>query len=76
MARWRVRTAAISSKPGYAPLVRDYVRGGQLSYEFRNILLNAPDIAATMLAHCAGPGRFFGMAEAIYDASPNGSEGC
>lgn len=55
---------------GYAPLVRDYVRTGKVSYEFRNLLLNAPDMAASLLAHCAGPVRFFPMAKAIFDSQP------
>ena len=29
---------------GYKPLVQNYVRPGQVSYEFRNYLLNTPDI--------------------------------
>ncbi len=29
---------------GYKPLVQQYVRTGRVSYEFRNFLLNAPDI--------------------------------
>lgn len=55
---------------GYAPLVADYVRSGKVSYEFRNLLLNAPDMAASLLAHCAGPARFFPMAKAIFDTQP------
>ena len=55
---------------GYAPLVRNYVSTGRISYEFRNVLLNAPDIAASMLVHCAGPTRFFRMSKAVYDAQP------
>jgi protein-disulfide isomerase len=55
---------------GYKPLVQRYVRTGQVSYEFRNLLLNAPDIAVSMLAHCAGPARFFPMSEVIYDTQP------
>jgi protein-disulfide isomerase len=39
---------------GYKPLVQQYVRTGRVSYEFRNLLLNAPDIAVSLLAHCAG----------------------
>jgi protein-disulfide isomerase len=55
---------------GYKPLVRGYVRTGKVSYEFRNLLLNAPDIAVSMLAHCAGPARFFPMSEVVYDMQP------
>jgi protein-disulfide isomerase len=55
---------------GYAPLVQHYVRSGRISYEFRNLLLNAPDIAVSLLAHCAGPAKFFPMAQAVYSAQP------
>jgi len=51
---------------GYKPLVQNYVRTGRVSYEFRNLLLNGPDIAASLLAHCAGPAKFFPMAEVVY----------
>jgi protein-disulfide isomerase len=57
-------------KTGYKPLVQGYVRTGRVSYEFRNLLLNAPDIAVSMLAHCAGPARFFPMSEVVYDTQP------
>ena len=30
---------------------------GKVSYEFRNFLLNGPDIAVSLLARCAGPGE-------------------
>jgi protein-disulfide isomerase len=55
---------------GYKPLVLGYVRTGKVSYEFRNLLLNAPDIAVSLLAHCAGPAGFFPMSEAVYATQP------
>jgi protein-disulfide isomerase len=55
---------------GYRPLVQEYVRTGRVSYEFRNLLLNTPDISASLLAHCAGPAKFFPMAEVIYATQP------
>jgi protein-disulfide isomerase len=55
---------------GYKPLVQRYVRTGRASYEFRNLLLNAPDIAVSLLAHCAGPAQFFPMAQAVYASQP------
>ena len=55
---------------GYRPLVDNYVRTGRVSYEFRNFLLNGPDIAASLLAHCAGPARFFPMSHAVFAAQP------
>jgi protein-disulfide isomerase len=55
---------------GYKPLVDQYVRTGRVSYEFRNLLLNAPDISISLLAHCAGAANFFPMAQAVYAAQP------
>ena len=55
---------------GYKPLVQRYVRSGRVSYEFRNLLLNAPDIAVSLLAHCAGPAKFFPMAQVVYASQP------
>lgn len=55
---------------GYKPLVQNYVRKGRVSYEFRNLLLNAPDIAVSLLAHCAGPAKFFPMSEIVYATQP------
>jgi len=55
---------------GYQPLVQRYVRIGRVSYEFRNFLLNAPDISVSLLAHCAGPAKFFPMSEVVYGTQP------
>lgn len=51
---------------GYKPLVQNYVRSGQVSYEFRNLLLNGPDISVSLLTRCAGPAKFFPMSELVY----------
>jgi protein-disulfide isomerase len=55
---------------GYKPLVQQYVRTGRVSYEFRNLLLNGPDISVSLLAHCAGPANFFPMSEVVYATQP------
>ena len=55
---------------GYKPLVAGYVRTGRVSYEFRNLLLNAPDISISLLAHCAGPAKFFPMSEVVFLTQP------
>jgi protein-disulfide isomerase len=55
---------------GYKPLVQQYVRTGRVSYEFRNFLLNAPDISVSLLAHCAGAAKFFPMSEVVYATQP------
>jgi hypothetical protein len=38
-----------------------YVRYGQVSVEYRNVTLNAFDLAATFLARCARPAAYFDM---------------
>jgi protein-disulfide isomerase len=43
-----------------------YVASGNVSYEFRNFVLNGPDYAASMLARCQGPEAFFGLLGAFY----------
>ena len=55
---------------GYKPLVQQYVRTGRVSYEFRNLLLNAPDLSVSLLAHCAGAANFFPMSEVVYATQP------
>ena len=56
---------------GYKPLVQGYVRTGKVSYEFRNLLINGPDISVSMLARCAGPAKFFPMSEVVYASQPD-----
>ncbi|MBV9931640.1 MAG: thioredoxin domain-containing protein [Alphaproteobacteria bacterium] len=55
---------------GYGPLVHNYVRRGRVSYEFRNLIINAPDISVSLLARCAGPANFFAMSAAVYAGQP------
>ena len=56
---------------GYKPLVQGYVRTGKVSYEFRNLLINGPDISISLLTRCAGPARFFPMSEQVYATQPD-----
>jgi protein-disulfide isomerase len=44
----------------------DYVQTGLVSYEFRPFMLNIFDFAATKLAICEGPSRFFTWANELY----------
>lgn len=46
------------------------VRSGAVSFEFRNFVLNAPDIAATMLTRCTAPAQYFRANEQFFDAQP------
>lgn len=55
---------------GYRPLVQRYVRTGLVSYEFRNLLINGPDIAVSLLTRCAGTAKFFPMSELIFATQP------
>ena len=59
---------------GFKPLVDSYVRTGQVSYEFRNLLINGPDISVSLLTRCAGPANFFPMSEAVYASQPQWEE--
>ena len=52
------------------PLLDQYVRTGKASYEFRPYLLNKIDLAATLVARCNGPSRFFPIAEQLYATQP------
>jgi protein-disulfide isomerase len=54
------------SEAGSAALRDTYVRSGQVSWEFRNFVLNGPDMALSILARCQPEGGFFGTMEQIY----------
>jgi len=50
-----------------AATIKDkYVASGNVSYEYRNFVLNGPDFAATVLARCQGATAFFGLLDAFY----------
>lgn len=51
---------------GFKPLVQGYVRTGKVNYEFRNLLINGPDISVSLLTRCAGPAKFFPMSQFVY----------
>lgn len=46
--------------------VRTLVKSGRVSFEFRNFVLNGPDVAATLLARCGGARTFFPAVDAMY----------
>lgn len=48
------------------PLRDTYVRSGQVSWEFRNFVLNGQDMALSVLSRCQPDGAFFGTVEQIY----------
>jgi protein-disulfide isomerase len=47
------------------PLYNRYVRGGEVSVEYRNFTLNGIDVAASMLARCAAPRAYFNLSHAL-----------
>lgn len=49
-----------------ATIKNKYVASGNVSYEYRNFVLNGPDYAATILARCQGETAFFGLLDAFY----------
>jgi protein-disulfide isomerase len=56
---------------GVTPLINNYVKTGQVSYEFRNYVRDAFDLTATLIARCNGPDSFFPLARALYKDQPN-----
>lgn len=52
------------------PLVETYVKSGKVSYEYRNFILNGLDVAASLVARCGGPARFFQVADRLYATQP------
>ena len=56
------------SEEGVPRLIADYVRSGRVSLEYRNFVLNAYDLAATLLSRCAAPQDYFALNHAILAA--------
>jgi protein-disulfide isomerase len=54
------------ARTGTPSLVRNHVRSGRVSLEYRNFVLNPADMAASLLARCAGPAHFFPMAGQLF----------
>lgn len=52
------------------PGLKARIRSGNLSYEYRNFVLNSADIAATLLARCGGTKNFFAITEAMFALQP------
>jgi protein-disulfide isomerase len=51
---------------GVTPLIDTYVKTGKVSYEFRNYLLSAMDLAPSLIARCNGAKSFFALTRALY----------
>jgi protein-disulfide isomerase len=44
-----------------------YIRSGQVSWEFRSFIRNAPDVAFSMLSFCQAPAAFLRTTEQIFE---------
>ena len=51
---------------GGKALVDNYVKKGLVSWEFRNFVRDPFDVAAALLARCAGEASFFGLTRNLY----------
>jgi protein-disulfide isomerase len=59
------------SDTGTQPLRDTYVRSGQVSWEFRHLIIHgAADVALALLADCQPPAAFFRTIENIYENQP------
>ena len=58
------------ARDGVPPLLANYVKSGKVRFEFRNFVLNGYDLAASLVARCAGPRRFFPASERIFSEQP------
>lgn len=54
------------SKDASAALENNYVKTGQVSYEFRNFVRDPYDIVVSLLARCGGAQPFFKLTEQLY----------
>ncbi len=52
------------------PLTDKYVKSGQVSFEFRNFVRDPYDMAASVIARCAGTSGFFGLTRQLYADQP------
>ena len=52
---------------GVKPLIDNYVKSGNVSYEFRNFVRDPYDITASLIARCNGAGSFFPLTRALYE---------
>ena len=56
---------------GVPTLVDKYVKSGQVSWEFRNYVRDAFDVAASLVARCNGAKGFFPLTRAMYKDQQN-----
>jgi protein-disulfide isomerase len=51
---------------GAGPFKAKYIATGKVRYEIRNFILNGPDFAATVIARCQGPQRYFALTDLLF----------
>ena len=54
------------SETGTPPLVDKYVKTGRVSLEFRHLVRDPADLAASLIARCGGPTPFFKLTEQLF----------
>jgi protein-disulfide isomerase len=54
------------ARTGVPSLIRNHVRSGRVSLEYRNFVLNPIDATASLLTRCAGAAHFFPMVEQLF----------
>lgn len=59
-------TCKAFSADASAPLRDTYIRSGQVSWEYRSFLRNAPDVALSLLIDCQPPAAYFRTLEQIF----------
>jgi protein-disulfide isomerase len=55
---------------GVPLLINNYVKTGQVSWEFRNYVRDAFDLTASLIARCNGAQSFFPLSRALYKDQP------
>jgi protein-disulfide isomerase len=52
-------------------LIRDYVKTGKVSWEFRNYVRDTIDVSAALIARCGGAKHFFPLTRALFKDQPS-----
>lgn len=66
-ASFTCHVCAEFSEAATAALRDTYIRSGQVSWEIRSFMRNAPDVAFSLLTYCQEPGAFFTTTEQIFE---------
>jgi protein-disulfide isomerase len=56
------------AEQGAPTIVSKYVKSGQVSYEFRNVIRDPVDLGAALLARCNGASAFFPLSDQLFAA--------